>query len=190
MNKKILTLESLRKSTLSTGYFVIIFMDVVGLGLSVLMSIALETWFVAIVAAVALIAFTIYMLRKQNEFKENPPDYIVMEDTATRLARVIHGTGSDKESDYYLWFEDLNKYHNYGWIRPSLYYIGMPRAKYYLVKEKTSNAILFTYEASKYELGEDLKLRLQHIADVYMDSGKKGRDFDETRTNIHIKELV
>ena len=190
MNKRILTLESLHKSTLNTGYFIIIFTDVVGFGMSVFMSIAFETWFIAIVAAVALMAFSIYMLKKQNEFKENLPDYIVMEDTATRLARVVHGRGSDKESNYYLWFEDLNKYHNYGWIRPSVYYTGMPRAKYYLVKETTSNAIVFTYEASKYELGKDLKLRLQHVADVYMDSGKKGRDFDETRINIHIKELV
>ena len=190
MKKKVLTLESLHKSTLNSGYFAIVFMDIVGFGLCAAVSYALETWLVAFVAALVLIAFTIYMIKKQNEFKDNPPDYIVMEDTATRLARVVHGRGSDKESNYYLWFEDLNKYHNYGWIRPSLYYMGMPRAKYYLIKEEAGNDILFTYETSKYELGEDLKLRLQPVADVYMDSGKKGREFDETRTNVYIKELV
>lgn len=190
MGKQIITKELLHNRTLAGGLFALIFINIFGLIVGGALSIAFHSPIIILLAVLGLIVASFLMLRKQKEFKANLPEYIVFEDTATRAAKEIYGTRNHRGCEHYLWFEDLNRYHNYGWVRPSLYYAGLPKGKYYLIKKASTNEIVFTYEINQYELGEDLKMCLQSVESIIMRSGAKGKVLDESSSRVKIQDLV
>ena len=165
MRKQLLTKDSIvkfsRNATNAINILSIIVTNCFMLFFGFIFVVMLRSWFLFILLLFGIVVVDAKMWNDSTALTLHDLNNIeVLEDTLTKVLKV-----TDTQR-MYVWFEDLNKYHDYGWILPTNGYETMKRTKYYLLKDKTSNRIIATYEARLYELDDELKESIVPINSV------------------------
>lgn len=193
MEKKVITTEYLHKYTLGGGVFAIVFINLFIFAIACPIVISLWKWakFIIPIFLLLMCVVTVLGIKKNNEFKNNPPTYVVMTDTPIEMWRVRSGTKKNRTYTNYYWFEALNKYHQFGWTTLTSSSGDTDLGKtFYLIKAHNNNQILFTFDAEQYSLSPELQNRLIPVSDVtFIEGEMKGKMFTDSVRIVKRVEL-